>query len=94
MLIAVKIWELNFSLIYPIINAIKGYPSKNPPVGPNRTPTPPENWANTGIPIPPRIKYIKVAINPHLYPNISPVIAIPNICSVSGTVVKGSGIDI
>ena len=94
MLIAVNIPELDFSLIYPIINAIKGQASKYPPVGPNNTPIPAENCANTGTPIPPKIKYIKVDIKAHLEPKIRPVIAIPNICSVSGTVVNGNGIDI
>ena len=42
----------------------------------------------------PKIKYIKVDIKAHLEPKIRPVIAIPNICSVSGTVVNGNGIDI
>ena len=40
------------------------------------------------------LKYIKVDIKAHLEPKIRPVIAIPNICSVSGTVVNGNGIDI
>ena len=79
--------------MYPIMNAIIGSPRRYPPVGPNNTATPPEKLANTGIPIDPINKYIRIDINPHLEPKIKPVIETANICSVSGTVVIGSGID-
>src|SRR5690625_1952225 len=66
-------------------------PTKKPPVGPIKIPNPPVNWAKTGIPIAPIIKYKRVEVVPSLDPSMVAANPMARVCPVIGTP-KGKGI--
>ena len=56
-----------------------------PPVGPARTPIPPEKLANTGIPIAPSRINTRTDKLPLFPPSTPTAIKTPNVCRVNGT---------
>ena len=68
-------------------------PSKKPPVNPNTAIKPKLPLANTGIPIMPKNKYIKIVFILLFSVRVNPINAIENVCNVIGTP-PGNGIDI
>lgn len=77
----------------PMMYAISGKESINPPVGPIRTCHPPIKFAKTGNPINPTSIYINVESAPLREPSMIPASVTANVCIVIGTP-KGIGIAI
>ena len=74
----------SFSIAH-ITSAENKNPMIYPPVGPARTPIPPEKFANTGIPTAPSRINTRTDKVPLLPPRTPAAIKTPNVCNVNGT---------
>ena len=80
------------SAVRPMMNAAAIYPIIYPPVGPAKTPIPPLNPENTGIPTAPSNTYTAILIVPYFLPSIPPVRNTASVPRLIGTGVNPRGI--